>query len=42
MKRVVMPVRWQCANCRRWYCGHSPCPWCWRPATPSVIPRSSL
>ncbi|ESD37620.1 hypothetical protein HMPREF1602_03593 [Escherichia coli 907889] len=30
MKRVVMPVRWQCAKCRRWYCGARPCPWCWR------------
>ena len=30
MKRVVMPVRWQCAKCRRWYCGNQPCPWCWR------------
>ena len=29
-KRVVMPVRWQCAKCRRWYCGNQPCPWCWR------------
>lgn len=30
MKRVVMPVRWQCAKCQRWYCGTRPCPWCWR------------
>ncbi len=30
MKRVVMPVRWQCAKCQRWYCGNQPCPWCWR------------
>ncbi|EFA4493746.1 hypothetical protein PTU37_004098 [Escherichia coli] len=30
MKRVVMPVRWQCAKCRRWYCGNQPCPGCWR------------
>ncbi|MCZ5508416.1 hypothetical protein O5551_25455 [Escherichia coli] len=42
MKRVVMPVRWQCAKYQRWYCGNQPCPWCWRPAAPSVIPRSSL
>ncbi len=26
MKRVVMPVRWQCAKCRRWYCGNQLCP----------------
>lgn len=26
MKRVVMPVRWQCAKCQRWYCGTRPCP----------------
>ncbi len=26
MKRVVMPVRWQCAKCQRWYCGSRPCP----------------
>ncbi|HFW6977517.1 TPA: hypothetical protein ACIC70_003618 [Escherichia coli] len=25
MKRVVMPVRWQCARCQRWYCGILPC-----------------
>ncbi|MBW6101126.1 hypothetical protein HTY54_14645 [Escherichia coli] len=42
MKRVVMPVRWQCAKCRRWYCGNQPCPpgagadnsrssFCWHP-----------
>ena len=30
MKRVVMPVRWQCAKCRRWYCGNQSCPGCWR------------
>ena len=30
MKRVVMPVRWQCAKCRRWYCGNQPCSWHWR------------
>ncbi len=30
LKRVVMPVRWQCAKCRRWYCGNQLCPWCWR------------
>ncbi|EHS1278928.1 hypothetical protein KVY34_003856 [Escherichia coli] len=24
MKRVVMPVRWQCAKCQRWYCGTLP------------------
>ncbi len=30
LKRVVMPVRWQCAKCQRWYCGSRPCPWCWR------------
>ncbi|WP_166740914.1 hypothetical protein [Escherichia coli] len=24
MKRVVMPVRWQCAKCQRWYCGTRP------------------
>ena len=30
MKRVVMPVRWQCAKCRRWYCGNQPCPGCRR------------
>ena len=34
MKRVVMPVRWQCAKYQRWYCGNQPCPWCWRPAAP--------
>ncbi|WP_187640592.1 hypothetical protein [Escherichia coli] len=37
MKRVVMPVRWQCAKCRRWYCGNQPCPWCWRAQIPLIF-----
>ena len=43
MKRVVMPVRWQCAKYQRWYCGNQPCPLgAGDLLPPSVIPRSSL
>ena len=38
MKRVVIPVRWQCARCQRWYCGVGPCPWCWPPRESSCVP----
>ncbi|HBH4509723.1 TPA: hypothetical protein ACNTIF_004948 [Escherichia coli] len=24
MKGIVIPVRWQCAKCWRWYCGNQP------------------
>lgn len=39
MKRVVIPVRWQCSTCQRWYCGAVP--WCWFPVNLPASPPVS-
>ncbi len=41
MKRVVIPVRWQCARCQRWYCGVGPVPGAGPPVNLPVSPPVS-
>ncbi len=42
MKRVVMPVRWQCAKCRRWYCGKEISPVPGAGDTPAYLSADTL